>query len=140
MKFSKEALNAANAHIDSHSEIDIADVAKILRDNTPFYDEDLAFKEVCGRKAQALIARKKDKVGVRSIFSDGKRGHFINLELTHDLEKILAIKEQAERQIQALGRVSYKAGMRVAFVSDQISMQEWLASIGENEDLATEFN
>jgi hypothetical protein len=139
MKFSKEALDAARLYVDSHSEIDIANVIKVLKDNTLGFDVDLVFDEACGRTARNLLAGKKDRVGVRSVFSDGKQGHYVNLELTRDLEKIQAIKERAEKQAAMLGRVAYKAGRRADFVNGQISMAEWLETVNGKEESAEFF-
>jgi hypothetical protein len=126
MKFSKEAIDAAKAYITSHDEFDIVDIIKILRDHTLFIDASALLNEACDKTARSLLAGIKDGKGVRSIFSDGSCGHFINLELTTDLKKIQAIKERAKKQAEALNETARRAMNVIGFIKNFIPLEEWL--------------
>lgn len=135
MKVPIEAREAAKQFIRMNEKFSKREVARILADNIKDFDFEALMWEALDRAANRLIASEKDPKGVRSVYSIDRRGNYANIEMTWNPCHTLAVSDGVVRQKNALTKVEKKANDRTNVINGQMSIADWLESIGRNEKL-----
>lgn len=132
MRLRKEVREALNDYIADKPKVTSEELADLIKELEIAPDVSVLMEREYKNTASRFLASHRDKRGHRTILSNPETKEFVNIEVSDNIDDLVAIKQRLHLTIKGYELTINKLEMKNLVLTGQISIEEYMDYSGES--------